>query len=102
MRESSLVKKIQSYCKKNNIWCVKIWGGGYQSGGIPDLILCVDGLFVAIETKVDDNKLSCLQEYNIKKIRQSNGEAAEIRSMEEFMDLINKVKTFKKAYTLFK
>ena len=49
--ESRLVKKIQDYCHKNNIWEMKVWGSGMQRSGIPALILCIDGKFVALETK---------------------------------------------------
>ena len=38
--------------------------------GIPDLIICLKGKFVAIELKNEDGKASALQSYNIDKINK--------------------------------
>lgn len=54
-------------------WYFKVWGGGYQVAGIPDLIMCVNGKFVAVELKSDKGKATPLQIHNIKSINQSNG-----------------------------
>ena len=55
-------------------WFLKIWGGGiYQKSGIPDMILCVNGIFVAVELKGPDGIASELQKINIQRINQSNG-----------------------------
>ena len=32
-------------------WYTKIWGGGFQKSGIPDLIACINGRFVSVELK---------------------------------------------------
>ena len=32
-------------------WLMKVHGGGYQTSGIPDLLVCVQGRFVALEVK---------------------------------------------------
>lgn len=50
--------------------------------GIPDLILCLKGKFVAIELKNEDGKPSALQLYNIEKIKQSDGQAFILRPSE--------------------
>lgn len=92
MRESDLVRKIQKYCKENNIYTIKIWGGGYQSMGIPDLILCKNGHFLAFETKVDKNKASKMQEWHIDKINKAGGNAYVIRSLEEAIECLQNVK----------
>ena len=69
--EIKVKKYLQSFGKQ--IWHFKVWGGGYQRSGIPDLIACVNGIFVAIELKSDSGKASELQKYNIKLINKSNG-----------------------------
>lgn len=43
--------------------------------GIPDLIICVNGKFVAWELKVKKNKATKLQEHNLNKIREAKGVA---------------------------
>lgn len=54
-------------------WFTKIWGGGFQKSGIPDLVLCVNGIFVSIEVKAPNGKASDLQKMNTSRINGSNG-----------------------------
>lgn len=54
-------------------WFTKIWGGGYQKSGIPDLILCVNGIFITVELKASNGRPSDLQKMNTARINQSNG-----------------------------
>jgi hypothetical protein len=54
-------------------WFTKIWGGGYQKSGIPDLILCVNGVFISVELKAPNGRPSELQKMNTARINQSNG-----------------------------
>lgn len=56
-------------------WYFKVWGGGFQKSGIPDLILNVVGLFIAVELKAEHGKPSELQKLNTNRIRDSGGEA---------------------------
>ena len=54
-------------------WFTKIWGGGFQKSGIPDLILCVNGIFMTVELKAPKGRPSELQKMNTARINQSNG-----------------------------
>jgi hypothetical protein len=54
-------------------WYLKVWGGGYQKSGIPDLILCVNGFFISVELKAPTGHASELQKMNTARINQSNG-----------------------------
>ena len=54
-------------------WYTKIWGGGYQKSGIPDLICCVNGIMIAVEVKASNGRPSELQKLNIRRINQANG-----------------------------
>lgn len=54
-------------------WFFKVWGGGYQKSGIPDLLICVNGIFIGCELKAVNGTPSELQEKNIKMINQGNG-----------------------------
>lgn len=54
-------------------WYTKIWGGGFQKSGIPDIIACVKGQFVSIEVKAQNGRPSELQELNTGRIRNSGG-----------------------------
>ena len=54
-------------------WFFKVWGGGYQKSGIPDLIINVNGIFISCEVKGDDGRPTPLQKKNTAAINQSNG-----------------------------
>ncbi|SDF77735.1 VRR-NUC domain-containing protein [Sporomusa acidovorans] len=56
-----------------NGWFTKIWGGGFQKSGIPDLICCVNGIFIAPELKASNGRSSELQKLNISIINKSKG-----------------------------
>jgi len=48
---------------------------GYGRTGVPDIICCVQGQFLAIECKAGNNKPTALQERELQHIRESGGEA---------------------------
>lgn len=52
---------------------------GYGRSGVPDIICCVKGRFVAIECKAGEGKTTALQDKEINAIRASHGIAAVIR-----------------------
>ena len=54
-------------------WYTKIWGGGFQKSGIPDLICCVNGIMLAVEVKASNGRPSELQKLNISRINKSGG-----------------------------
>lgn len=68
---------------------MKIHGGPYQSAGIPDIIGCIGGRFVALEVKVPGNKATRLQELVISRIRVAGGIAGVVTSVEEAMRVLN-------------
>jgi hypothetical protein len=68
-------KVLEDLKKVPRCWFFKVEAGAVR--GIPDVIICVDGLFVALELKVPPNTCEPLQEYNIYKIRKANGQAWE-------------------------
>ena len=39
------------------LWYVKIWGGGFQKSGIPDILICVSGVFIGCEVKEQTGNL---------------------------------------------
>lgn len=54
-------------------WYFKVWGGGFQKAGIPDMILCIKGEFMAVELKAQKGRPSDLQILNINRIDEVNG-----------------------------
>ena len=54
-------------------WFVKIWGGGMQKEGIPDILMNVNGIFVSLELKSEKGRPSELQKKNTAMVNESNG-----------------------------
>lgn len=52
---------------------IKIWGGGFQKAGIPDLICCINSIYFEVELKSSVGKPSELQKYNIRLTNEANG-----------------------------
>lgn len=48
---------------------------GYGRAGIPDIICCVNGRFLAIECKAGNGKTTALQDREIAAIQDARGEA---------------------------
>ena len=90
MNESDITKSILKYLKtlpRCFFW--KEHGGIYGTSGIPDIIVCIDGRFIALEVKTQKGKTTPLQNAAIRKIRSSGGFAFVVRSVEEEKNAID-------------
>lgn len=74
--EKTFENKIKKYLKEKGAWYIKYWGGGqFTKEGIPDLLVCYKGMFIAIEVKASKGKPSELQLYHLRKIKEAGGKA---------------------------
>ena len=71
--EKNFENKIKKFLKDNGCWFVKFFANRNTKVGIPDLLCCVNGFFVAVEVKGEHGKPSDLQLWNRDKIRESGG-----------------------------
>jgi len=91
MSERSIVTKVLRYLKTvPGCFCWKEHGGMYGTAGIPDIIACVNGRFVAFEVKTASGKATKLQEATIRKILNAGGVAAVVRSVDEVKVILEK------------
>ena len=74
------------------IWWVKNHGESMVRRGIPDIIACVNGKFAAFELKSDTGKLTPLQNFTLKSIREVGGVAEMVMSLEELEGIISEIK----------
>lgn len=73
-QEKNFENKIKTFLDEQGAWFIKYWAGSkFTKDGIPDILCCINGYFVAIEVKAQNGKPSPLQLYNIKKIREAGG-----------------------------
>lgn len=84
MLERDIVAAILRLLKKTP-YCFawKEHGGMYGTAGVPDVIACIHGRFVAFEVKTETGKLSKLQEITIQKIQNAKGQAFRVTSAAE-------------------
>ena len=83
MTEKNIVAAIMRYLKTVPMcFAWKEHGGMYGTAGLPDIICCYHGRFVAFEVKVPGNKLTKLQETMITKIEAAKGKAYKVTSVE--------------------
>ena len=61
----------------------------YGTAGIPDIICCYHGRFIAFEVKTLKGKTTALQDATIKKIISCGGQAYVVRSVDEVKNILN-------------
>ncbi len=88
--EAKLQSKILKDLKQNRHYSIKIILG--NRNGVPDILSCINGKFVAFEVK-DGQKgvVTELQDYNISKIIESGGHAFVVRTFEEYKNAMQKL-----------
>lgn len=75
MREKDFEKKVKDFLKKEGCWVLKTWSNGIQREGIPDLLVCCNGVFIGVELKAENGHPSELQIWNVEQIRKAGGMA---------------------------
>jgi len=63
-------------------------GGQFGTAGLPDVICCINGRFVAFEVKTPSGKLTKLQEATINKINAAGGFARMVTGVDEVKEII--------------
>ena len=88
--ETRLKNKVVQFIRTHypSAWVYK--ASDRFTSGIPDLILCKEGLFYAIELKVGSNKATPIQGYVMRQIVSAGGRAVVCRSVEDVKRLIGK------------
>ena len=87
MKEKTIENKIKTYLKTiDGLYFFKEHGGLYGTAGVPDIICCYKGLFIAFEVKAESGKATALQDATI--IRKAGGIAEVVRSVEEVKRII--------------
>lgn len=93
MAEKEITTAIVRYLKTvPDCFCWKEHGGMYGTAGLPDIICCIGGRFVAFEVKTESGKLTKLQEATIRKIKEARGEACKVTSVDEVKAVISGLK----------
>ena len=84
--EKKVKDKIVSVLKDEGVYYFFPATHGYGRSGVPDIIACVDGKFLAIECKAGGGKLTALQVREVEHIRRCGGVA--VVANEENWDMV--------------
>ena len=90
--EGRVKDKVTKLLKSHNVYYFFPVTGGYGVSGIPDIVCCHNGRFIAIECKAGENKTTALQDRQLELIRQSGGIALVINeeNVHEVENIINR------------
>ena len=59
---SQLVTDCITYVSYRGAWVLKVWGNPFMRAGVPDILVCLRGRFVAIEVKTGKAELGVKQQ----------------------------------------
>jgi hypothetical protein len=92
--EGKLHTKVQEEVRKVGGYVVKIHGSedSYQAVGTPDLLCCVYGRFVGIETKLPGERLRPMQRVALHEIFNSGGVVAIVETVGQATRLLSYLK----------
>lgn len=89
-RESKISREIITQIRKAGGFAFKVHGGPMMMVGLPDIIACVDGRFVAFETKTPEKRknVSAAQQRIHELIRRAGGVAVVVCGAGEALGII--------------
>jgi Holliday junction resolvase len=92
--EGKVKDKVVDILKSEGVYYFFPATHGYGRSGVPDIIACVNGSFLAIECKAGTNKPTALQVREIEAIRKAGGCAvvANEENWDEVRTLVRKLK----------
>lgn len=85
---AAMVKKLKTV---KGFWVYKTAGGFGTRSGVPDLLACYRGHFLALENKVKGNQPTELQLRELESIKAAGGRTVVPYSVEEAMDFLNAI-----------
>lgn len=88
LTERDITGQIVDYLHVRGAWLLKTRGGLGQRRGVPDIVCCIRGLFVAIEVKRPKGVVTAWQREELTKIDLADGVAFVARSLEDVMAVV--------------
>lgn len=89
MKKKTITNQILKHLKScPECFAFKEHGGLHGTSGIPDIICCYRGKFVAFEVKALTGTLSKLKEITIKRINEAGGMAIKVTNLQEAKNVL--------------
>jgi hypothetical protein len=90
--ESEIKKAIKAYIKSIGAAVFPVPGVAYGCKGAPDLLVCYEGKFIAIEGKANDGVQSSWQKLRQRQIEEAEGIYVLARSVEDVKRVFSSLK----------
>ena len=90
--EKKLQDKAIEYLEKIGIYNLNLFGDGWSGKGKPDLLICINGRFVAFELKYGENNLSDAQKLHRLWIQRSGGLHYSPYTLDEFINIVEELR----------
>lgn len=92
-REARRSRQIMEALRFEGYFCFKVHGSEYMMTGLPDIIVCAEGLFIGIETKNPETRedTSPAQKLVHTKINNAGGVARVATSAKEALAIVKGV-----------
>lgn len=87
--EARLSRLIMAALRARGAFVFKVWGSDHMMAGLPDIIGCYRGRFIAVETKMPGGRLSTRQVYVITKLREAGARVVVAHSVSEAMQVLD-------------
>lgn len=91
--EARLSRSIMAALRQRGAFVFKVWGSEHMMAGLPDIIGCYRGWFIAVETKMPGNTTSRRQDFVIDKIRKAGGRVVVAYSVSDALGMLDGVVT---------
>lgn len=90
--ESNLSRRIMDRLRLEGWFCFKVHGNEYMMAGLNDIIVCAEGKFIALETKMPDKRenTSARQDYVHEQIREAGGVTHVVWNVEQAVDVVQR------------
>ena len=92
MKESTIQSKILRWLETEGIWAVKYEASASSRKGTPDILCCVNGRLIGLETKRPGKGLKKLQEHERKRILNSGGISERVDCLEDVQRIVEEVR----------
>ena len=89
-QHSRLRSRVVKLIRSRGGYARSIHGSSYMAG-IPDVLACYKGIFVALEVKTGTARTTKLQDIGLLEIAAAGGEAAVIRGIDEVVGVLNSI-----------
>ena len=89
--EARCKRRVRDILDTNGVYHFMPFGAGAGRAGIPDIICCVNGFFLAIECKAGKGKTTALQDRELSRIRDARGNAIVVYDTDDDMRRLHSV-----------